>query len=306
MRTQRVRRIALVLTLALTSMVMGCSSTSTSQTRGAPNWVHDPTRSVDSGYIVYIGTGEDYSPERANFKAEASAIQDVANECSFAPKGARIEDRYDYFYGGKHQAYAKIGISFEDCEQAKQTLDPTKIQAVANVAMTQELKQFQEMEYAPATEVAENPNAPNPALANTTIQDDGQFFVMRQQVAYAKEIVIISPPGMYAPGTPQNQVYFTQVVQPSNQISQYEQVHPQVRTWHNSWSGYERSPQARLPSTFPRRRNYGGAGYSSFPARGGAQQRGSYDRNNGQNGGQNSYGNGRGRGRRRKNPEENQ
>src|SRR5947209_3047805 len=85
----------------------GCAGGRTAADSVAPGWVHQAARTVEGGYIVYLGEVEDQAPERARFKAEAAAIQDLANECSFAPKGARVEDHFDQPTGVIHHAYAK-------------------------------------------------------------------------------------------------------------------------------------------------------------------------------------------------------
>lgn len=250
--------IAAIAAVMLAGM-SGCSS-APSGPPAAPGWVHQPSRTVDSGYIVYVGMGEDYTPERARFKSEASAIQDLANECSFAPRGTRVEDHYDYFYGGKYQSFAKLAVSFDECEQAKATLEPVRIQALANAEMTDQLKHYQQIEYDMPTEDAAAPA--NPALADTNppIQDDGTYFVARQQIAYAKEIVILEP-AAYPPGSVVSRQFVERIRPQTVTIQQYEQVHPVVHTWGNSWSSFERNPTAKLPASIPRRRNAPGPSY---------------------------------------------
>ena len=51
-----------------------------------PAWVTQPTRTVDNGYIVYVGSAEDTGADRAQLKAESAAVEDLANECSLYPK----------------------------------------------------------------------------------------------------------------------------------------------------------------------------------------------------------------------------
>lgn len=85
----------------------GCSS---EPSREKPTWVDGPTRVVDNGYIVYIGTGEEVTDDRAQLAAEGLAIQDLANECSFIPKGTRVEDRYSEKQKNTYKAYAKVAI----------------------------------------------------------------------------------------------------------------------------------------------------------------------------------------------------
>ena len=67
----------------------GCATAPT-----LPDWTSEPARVVDNGYIVYTGSGLESDPNTAQFVAEGTAIQDLANECSFVPKGARVEDHF--------------------------------------------------------------------------------------------------------------------------------------------------------------------------------------------------------------------
>src|SRR6202042_1536036 len=105
-----------------------------------------PTRTVDNGYIVYVGAVEDISSERAQFKAEGLALEDLANECSMIPKGTRIEDRY--MAKGDHDstAYVKLALEFQECDQARHAVNPDDIRKVANVAFTDQLKKYQDLE----------------------------------------------------------------------------------------------------------------------------------------------------------------
>jgi hypothetical protein len=255
----------ILFSLALGTFGFGCSSGSKAASNAGPEWTRQPVRTVDGGYIVYIGSGEDVLPERAAFKAEASGIQDIANECSFAPKGTRVEDRFDSVNSvGQHQSFAKVAVSFDECEQAKQTIDPEKVKVLANVAMTEEVKKYQDLVYNPPESLAEAPpggqpvNGANPALASTSgppVSDNGTYFIARQQVAFAKEIVILAPPQSYPPQAPQTQQYIAQVQPQTSQIQQYEGQHPETRTWNHSWSGYERNPTTPLPASIPHGRN---------------------------------------------------
>lgn len=298
------------------ALFAACSSAPENKTRGAPAWIQQPTRTVDNSYIVYVGSAEDVTPDRANFKAEAVAIQDVANECSFAPKGTRVEDRYNSFAVGNYTAYAKVAITIDDCEAAKQTIDPEKIKAVANVAMTDQLAHYQQMEYnvpQAGQQVAEadepvtgggGGSGANPAIYSTgappPIQSTGEFFIIRQQVAYQKQVVIMAPPGAYPPGSPQTQTFVRQVQPATTQVQTFEHANPQTRTWQNSWSGFERNPTAPLPRSMQRRNTS-----ASMPGRpgGGYGNRGQGRwQNRGQNPPQQRW-NGGGRRRRRQNPQ---
>jgi hypothetical protein len=104
--------------MRITLLISTILLTACSSAPKAPEWTQHPTREVDGGYIVYIGVGEASNPERAQFKAEGQALEDLANECTMIPKGTRIEDRFveknDHF----SKAYVKLALEFQECEQA--------------------------------------------------------------------------------------------------------------------------------------------------------------------------------------------
>lgn len=242
------------------ALAIGCSSAPRDDDPGRPEWTRQPARTVDQGYIVYVASDEDTSPERARFKAEAQAIEDMANECSLVPKGARIEDHYDHAIKRLHQAFVKVAVDFQSCEEARAVLQPGDIQKLANVAMTEEMKRYQDevekpvLAQGPETDeeqamneaVSDNTNpmlrqtAPPPVMVIST---GPQFFIVRQQIAYAKEVVILSPPQAYPPGAPQTRAFETNLRPLATNVATYEKANPQIRTSVASWSGYRRQLQ---------------------------------------------------------------
>jgi hypothetical protein len=131
-------------TFAVLSLAFFSSCSSTPLT-DAPPWVKGPARVVENGYIIYVGSGEDAGNERAQFLAESMALQDLANECSFVPKGARVEDRYAEKQKYTYMSFAKVAIEFQECDEAKKASDPNQIQQLANVGFTQEIKKYQDI-----------------------------------------------------------------------------------------------------------------------------------------------------------------
>src|ERR1039457_6458123 len=179
--------------LILSTFLFGCSSKTPEQEAQAlrPQWTNEAARKVDNGYIVYVGTGEDTEPQKAQFIAEGMALEDLANECSFAPKGTRIEDRYVEKLHYTTKVYAKVAIDFETCESAKKAVNPADIQALANESLNEKIKKYQENvenlvaengeeEEGEGGEALQAPAAPAP------IRDDSHFYAMRQYVAFQK------------------------------------------------------------------------------------------------------------------------
>ncbi len=233
---------------ALSLVVLGLSGCSSAPkdhaSAGIPTWLHQPVRSVDAGYIVYIGTGEDRVAERAAFKAEAAALQDLANECSFAPKGARTEDRFDEATGLLHHGYAKVAVEFRDCEAAKASIQPEDIRRLANVAYNDEIKRYQDLIQNPVDGVASDDDSEgvNEAIDSKSpppgsgIRDTNHFFVVRQWVFYSKQDVILSPPQTYAAHSTETTQFVTKLAPAQDQVQTYERNHPTVHAWNNTWS----------------------------------------------------------------------
>jgi hypothetical protein len=247
------RLLVLIASIAALALA-GCSSGQKStEDPDAPAWIRQPTRTVDAGYIVYVGASEDALLDQARFKAEAQAIEDLANECSFAPKGARVEDHYERIGNGAngpvHQAYVKIGVDFLSCEQAKAAVQPDDIHRIANVAMAEEVKRYQTLVDEPEPEPLQageegsagssgtqtsNSGQSAPVRTVYVVRDEPGFFILRQQVAYYKQTIILPPP----PGTPAPlpaQATAT-LASPMRQLQGYEQEHPEIKNTPSTWS----------------------------------------------------------------------
>ena len=239
--------LAIPALLLLALELSGCSSAPKgSGAANIPTWIHQPVRTVDAGYIVYIGTGEDRLAERAAFKAEAAALQDLANECSFAPKGARTEDRFDETTGLLHHGYAKVAVEFRDCEAAKASIQPEDIRKLANVAYSDEIKRYQDLVQNPVDGVASDDDSEGvneaidskgpPPGSGSGIRDTNHFFVVRQWVFYSKQDVILSPPQTYAANSTETTQFVNKVAPAQDQVQTYERNNPTVHSWNNAWS----------------------------------------------------------------------
>jgi hypothetical protein len=120
------------------------------------------------------------------------------------------------------------------------------------MAMTEEIKRYQDM--IGGNGLPDEGTAPpgsTPAVASDgtvpppPIQTNDQYFVARQQVFVAKEVVILSPTYAYAPASPETIHYVSVVTPAATQVRTYEVANPGVRTWNNTWSGY--AAHARAP-----------------------------------------------------------
>src|SRR4051794_40170297 len=93
----------------------GCASHAPSQ--DAPAWTQANSRTVDNGFIVYVGHAEAPNADRGEIKAEGVALEDLANECSFIPRGTRVENRYSA-PNGEHVAlaYVQVAVELQECD----------------------------------------------------------------------------------------------------------------------------------------------------------------------------------------------
>jgi hypothetical protein len=240
----------LTLIFGFAATLMACSSQPKTE---RPAWISQPTRIVDNGYIVYVGTAEDTHPEQAQFKAEGLALEDLANECSFAPKGTRIEDRYTEKEKYYTKSYVKIGLEFTECEKAKHTNDPSTIKELASSGFTEQIRRYQDLiENGEAPETSqyaalEVPKELPPVPASAGMTETTHFYVVRQYVAYQKEIVILSPPSTYAVNSEESH-RFTTALQPAiAQVETYQTQNPALVKEPMAWSKLPDRPKIARP-----------------------------------------------------------
>lgn len=223
--------------------------------KSAPEWTRQPTRVVDGVYVVYVGSAAAPSAERASFKAEGVALEDLANECSLLPKGTRVEDRYSEVGTHETVAYVKVAVEFQDCESGRAALSPEAIRAIANVPFTEQLKRYQDLsetgEMPPAGAVAavEPPAVSEPApVRDARVSETTHFYVVRQYVTYQKELVVLAPPTAYAPGSPESKRFVGAVSEPSRQLLVMEKANPTFKTAPQPWSHLTERPELPRPA----------------------------------------------------------
>jgi hypothetical protein len=221
-----------------------------------PEWIKSPSRLVDNGYIVYVGTAEDMKPERAQLKAEGQALEDLANECSLIPRGTRVEDRYTKKLQYASTAYVKVALEFQDCEKGKNAQDPESIRRVANTSFTEELKRYQDFmetgDLAPQSELASTtppeswPATPPPSSGQSS---STQFLVVRQYVAYQKEVVVLAPAQYYAPNSPETTSFNSSLANNTHQLTQIQSQNPELAHTPQTWSSLPNRPVITKPTS---------------------------------------------------------
>ncbi|HWU44166.1 MAG TPA: hypothetical protein VN132_12030 [Bdellovibrio sp.] len=233
-----------------------CSSTPVKQ---GPSWIHEPTRIVDNGYIVYVESAVAKDNDKATFKAEGLALSDLANECSFIPKGTRIEDRYflDENSSGENKekvAYVKLAVEFQECDLAQKTIQPDEIKKIASTSFTQQLKRYQDYEETgevpSRSEVAqleplqEIPPAP---AQQPSWNSDIHYYAVRQYVVYQKEVVVLSPPTAYAPASPESQTFVRGISPAVTQVNTAQAQNANLKTNPTPWSRLANQPRVERP-----------------------------------------------------------
>jgi len=217
-----------------------------------PAWTQEPARLVDNGYIVYLGEAQEFNPNQAQFAAEGMAIQDLANECSFVPKRARVENHFVADANGSFEGYATVAINYDACVQAQNAVDPAQIKALASAPFMEELKRYQDFIGTSPQLAGIGGSAQSPAPPPPAVTDDVNFFFARQYVAYQKQIVILSPTYVYAPGSVAAKTYITRVTAVAKPMRAYYVQHPRLRTAPVTWSTIEPRVRQRYPRAFQR------------------------------------------------------
>ncbi len=235
----------------LTGLFASCTSAPPANL--APDWTRQTARSVDNGYIVYVGKVEASRADDAQFKSEGLALEDLANECSMIPKGTRIEDRYLETTKTGYAADTKVALEFQQCDEASKAVDPALIRKLANVNFTEQLKKYQDLEET-GFRSDDDGSAITPPTEITAAPEQGtwtpatHFYVTRQYVAYQKEIVVLAPASAYTPGS-KEEIEFRRAVGPAtDQIQGMVQKNPQLKAAPTPWSRISDRPKFVRPA----------------------------------------------------------
>lgn len=180
-------------------------------------WTDQLGRSFESKNLVIVSTALGSTAASAKFKSEAKGLEDLANECSFVPKGTHIEDEvtqksYDQFI-----VFSKIVIEEKFCETGKRLLQLAEIEQMANLGYTEQILKNQLQSEKPVVQPPVSSKLPKLTSATkvppmsprqkierllssdeaSVIHDDGDFFMTRQQIAFLKQAILLSAKGLY-------------------------------------------------------------------------------------------------------------
>ncbi len=230
--------------LALTVVATACATTGIeAPTDSIPLWARQFPRTVDHGYIIFMESDDDPVLETAKFKAESSALADLINECSMPPRGVRVEDHYEHKVGHLYQAYAKVAIEAQLCDAARKATTPEAIRKLGNPTISAEVKRFQDQagETPAVVEGADSsgPSSTSP-MGNVTVRDDDHYYLVREQLALAKQNLILAPQagdsGAEAAGLAAADD--ARIEARTAAIQKYAAAHPQLGDVNRSWAYY--------------------------------------------------------------------
>lgn len=198
------------------------------EVKTAPAWTRQPTRTVEGSNLVYLGIGEDRKQQNARTKAEAIALQDLANDCSLIPKGTQIQpEHFEETAGIIYRCFAVIRVSVQECQASKGALSSKQIRDLANPELTSQVNSYQKTYDAP------EPEESSPLKASNAVSDVAHLFIVRQQVALAKQKMVLSPESMPSPqGLPSA----------IRAIAGFEQANPAI--WNGSQAFSTNRPNA--------------------------------------------------------------
>lgn len=198
------------------------ASTSSGGTTAAPAWASLPARNLDGDRLSFLGTGEDRDQANARTKAEAMALQDLANECSLVPNSTEVrKERYEETVGILYRDFAQVSVSLADCQKARNALSVSQIKDRASPGLSAAVDHYQ------TTYDAPEPMELKPLVAGRAITDDTDLFVARQQLALAKQRAVL---------TSATASEFSAMPKVSQAIAGYEEARPLIERGNQAFS----------------------------------------------------------------------
>lgn len=221
-----------------------------------PEWTQAGTRSVEGNRIVYVGRATAVNKETAVAKAEGSALEDIANECSMVPKSTRVESRYSVRGTYEYDVRVKVSVEWAECDLARQTIDPGAIRYYANAPLTAQLLQYQDRNEDLKPQVLEiQPPQELPGVPERDSHwDDTQhYYVLRQALVYLKMIAVLAPKDAYAPFSAQAKQYAGSVQPVVQQLNSMQINNPALKDKPLAWTELHDRPRILRPDALVKR-----------------------------------------------------
>ncbi len=182
--------------------LIGSSSCSTGSfwsglTHSNKEWVLQPARSIEQQNLIFVSSAEAASKATAEFTAVSKALEDLANECSYVPKGTHLEDLVESQQADKVVVAVKLVVPLKICDQAKKDLLPEDLQRNANRGYAEQIQKYRLEKFTGFSQnhgklSVESDQSPETVKESQIIHDDNEFFEMRQKTALLKESIILS------------------------------------------------------------------------------------------------------------------
>ena len=217
--------------LSLTGLsACGTASYWSGLTHPNKEWVEQPARSIENQDLIFVNSAVDPARSRAEFNAVSKALEDLANECSFIPKGTHLEDRADTQNPDGFVVSVKLVIADKLCEQAKKDLIPEIIKRNANRGYAEQLQKYQ----------LENRSGFNDKRLSrreaNLIHDDIEFFEMRQKIALLKTDIILPSKNHDEVGLKHSQEVLQILSEEFAATHNYEVANPTLKSSSLTWS----------------------------------------------------------------------
>ena len=206
------------------------------------NWAEQIGKSVEGQKLIFVGADISGSEENSKFKAEAKSLENLANECSFVPKGTYLADQLMTKTDGQTRVIVKLVVDMNLCEQARNSILPNDIEGLINFGYTEQIQKFQEENEKQITYSAPPPSAKQKVemILNSDsvalVRDDDDFFLVRQQAAYLKQIILMSKRGKLPTGLINFERVFGVLSEKTSAIRAYEKINPVLKSSSMTWS----------------------------------------------------------------------
>ncbi len=209
---------------------------------GNRTWTEQAGRNYENQNLVIVGSAISSDESTAKFKAEAQALEDLANECSLIPRGTHLEDQFMKRVENQSQFFVKVVIDLKLCEEAQKSVKASEIEKLANLGYTEQVLKSQiqsekEMNFKVAPPGADKKiemilNAEQPSV----IRDDSDFFMARQQIAFLKQASLFANRGIFPKKLVNSDKVYSVLNQKIQAVQEYEKLNPALKSSGITWT----------------------------------------------------------------------
>lgn len=178
------------LALLLSFVLSACQSSNPPVEETHHDLLTAPRRAIEGNLLVFTAIGDDRFSERARFLAENAAFEDIANECSLIPNGAKLEGVQERADTTESRVfYARAVVDKAACDSAKSAWKPELVRQIADASLTEQMKKYQDI----VGEVNDPALPIQAAFLKKPIRDEAALMALRQQIVYQKQKMVASP-----------------------------------------------------------------------------------------------------------------